>query len=157
MWLVEGVTVAPGSYGFGPQGCKSCDCNSIGALDNFCNATTGAARGHLRKGVQQMSHRIRGFPNCERCDCNGTRTLVKPPPACIDCRDNTQGDHCDFCVDSYYGDPRINVDIPCRPCPCPGPPGSNHYFANRCALDPTTKDVICECKGVLRSQMRRLL
>lgn len=56
------------------------------------------------------------------------------------------GPHCEYCIDSYYGDPRINVDIPCRPCPCPGPIGSNHSYAERCALDATTKSVICECQ-----------
>lgn len=38
------------------------------------------------------------------------------------------------------------MDIPCRPCPCPGPLGSNHSYAERCNLDPSTKDVICDCQ-----------
>lgn len=40
----------------------------------------------------------------------------------------------------------MGVDIPCRPCPCPGIAGSGNSFANRCALDPKTKDVYCECQ-----------
>lgn len=55
------------------------------------------------------------------------------------------GDHCEQCIKGYYGDPQINIDIPCRPCPCPGPPSSNHSYADSCSLDPATKDVICEC------------
>ena len=50
------------------------------------------------------------------------------------------------CVEGYYGDPRLGVDIPCRPCPCPGTVESGHSFASRCALDRVTNDVICECK-----------
>ena len=50
------------------------------------------------------------------------------------------------CVDGYYGDPRLEVGIKCRLCPCPGIAGSGHSFAERCSLDPITKDVICECQ-----------
>lgn len=50
------------------------------------------------------------------------------------------------CIEGYYGDPRLGIDIPCRPCPCPGTSESGHSFASRCALDPKTKDVYCECQ-----------
>lgn len=32
---------APGTYGFGPEGCSPCECSSKGALDNFCDQQTG--------------------------------------------------------------------------------------------------------------------
>lgn len=32
---------APGYYDFGPEGCKPCDCHSVGSLDNFCDAQSG--------------------------------------------------------------------------------------------------------------------
>ena len=38
----------------------------------------------------------------------------------MDCRNLTDGAHCERCVDGYYGDPRLGVGIPCKPCPCPG-------------------------------------
>lgn len=50
------------------------------------------------------------------------------------------------CSESYYGDPRLGIDIPCRPCPCPGTIEASHSFASRCALDKQTNDVICECQ-----------
>lgn len=50
------------------------------------------------------------------------------------------------CIKGYYGDPRIGVDIPCRPCPCPGTADSGHSFADRCTLDSRTQDVFCECQ-----------
>ncbi|CAH1103667.1 unnamed protein product [Psylliodes chrysocephalus] len=141
---------APGTYGFSPEGCKACDCNSIGALDNFCNATTGQCKcraNNYGRECDQCRIGSWNFPNCERCDCNGHADICEAKTgACINCRDNSQGDHCDYCVDGYYGDPRIDVDIPCRPCPCPGHLGSNHSYADRCILDAITKDVICECQ-----------
>lgn len=50
------------------------------------------------------------------------------------------------CNVGYYGDPRLGMDIPCRPCPCPDTQESGHSFANQCSLDPRTQDVVCECQ-----------
>lgn len=50
------------------------------------------------------------------------------------------------CIEGYYGDPRLEQDIPCRPCPCPGTAESGHSFARQCTLDPRTKDVHCVCQ-----------
>ncbi|XP_060515754.1 laminin subunit beta-1 isoform X2 [Cylas formicarius] len=141
---------AQGTYDFGPEGCKACDCNSIGAMDNLCNVTTGQCKCRANTYGRECDQCRTGFwkfPNCERCDCNGHADICESRTGvCIKCRDNTQADHCENCIEGYYGDPKINVDIPCRPCPCPGPIGSNHSFADRCSLDPNTKDVVCECQ-----------
>ncbi|CAG9828598.1 unnamed protein product [Diabrotica balteata] len=141
---------APGTFGFSPEGCKSCDCNSIGALDNFCNVTTGQCKcraNNYGRECDQCRIGSWNFPNCERCDCNGHADICESKTGiCINCRDNTQGEHCEYCIDGFYGDPRIDVDIACRPCPCPGHLGSNHSFADRCMLDVISKDVICECQ-----------
>ncbi|CAG9760320.1 unnamed protein product [Ceutorhynchus assimilis] len=138
------------TYDFGPEGCRTCDCNSIGALDNFCNVTTGQCKCRANtygRECDQCRVGFWNFPNCERCDCNGHADLCETRTGlCLNCRDNTTNDHCDTCVEGFYGDPRLGVDIPCRSCPCPGPMGSNHSYADRCALDPQTKDVICECQ-----------
>ena len=129
---------------------SACDCNSIGSLDNFCNVTTGQCKCRANtygRECDQCRTNFWNFPNCQRCDCNGHADICDAKTgACISCRDNTEGHTCDQCVDGYYGDPRLNVDIPCRQCPCPGISGSNHSYANRCMLDPHTKDVICDCK-----------
>ncbi|KAF5272841.1 hypothetical protein FQR65_LT00437 [Abscondita terminalis] len=141
---------APGTYGFGPEGCKACDCNSIGGLDNFCNVTTGQCKcrpNTYGRECDQCRTGFWNFPNCQRCDCHGhTDICDSRTGACVNCRDYTEGHTCDRCIEGYYGDPRIGVDITCRPCPCPGVAGSGQSFANRCSLDPYTKDVICECK-----------
>lgn len=56
------------------------------------------------------------------------------------------------CIKGYFGDPRIEKDIPCRPCPCPGTAESGHSFAHQCTLDPRTQDVFCECQEGYRGK-----
>ncbi|XP_076262261.1 laminin subunit beta-1 isoform X1 [Rhynchophorus ferrugineus] len=141
---------APETYDFGPNGCKTCDCNSIGSLDNFCNVTTGQCKcrpNTYGRECDQCRIGFWKFPHCERCNCHGhADTCNARNGACINCRDHTTGTHCDTCEEGYYGDPRLGIDIACRQCPCPGPLGSNHSFADTCFLNERTKDVVCNCQ-----------
>ncbi|XP_050314835.1 laminin subunit beta-1 isoform X2 [Anthonomus grandis grandis] len=141
---------AQGYYGFGPEGCTACDCNHIGAMDNACNVTT-LSRDVWRNTYGRLCDQCRvgfwKFPDCVRCNCNGHADLCESNTGiCISCRDNTKGINCDSCVEGFYGDPRIGIDVQCRPCPCPGLIGSNHSYADTCLLDPDTKDVFCNCQ-----------
>ncbi|XP_022829188.1 laminin subunit beta-1 [Spodoptera litura] len=143
---------APGTYGFSKFGCKRCDCNSIGSLDNFCDATSGQCKCRANtygRACDLCQPGYFNFPNCQQCDCNGHAVECDDKTgACKECRDYTEGHRCERCIEGYYGDPRLGIDIPCRPCPCPGtigdPNKSSH--ADRCELDPESKDVVCECK-----------
>ncbi|KAK2718943.1 laminin subunit beta-1-like [Artemia franciscana] len=141
---------APGTYGFSPEGCTTCDCNPVGSLDNFCDVSTGQCRCRPNTYGRQCDQCQPGywnFPNCQRCECNGHADICDAKTGkCIDCRDATEGYGCDRCLEGYYGDPRLGIDIPCRPCPCPGTADSGHSFASRCTLDPRSQDVICECE-----------
>ncbi|KAK0173519.1 hypothetical protein PV328_006704 [Microctonus aethiopoides] len=140
---------APGTYGFGPNGCTPCDCNAVGALDNFCDVDTGRCKcrpNTYGKTCGQCDPGFWNFPHCQRCECNGhADSCDSRTGACINCRDSTTGHNCDRCTETFYGDPRIGVDIPCRACPCPGTIDSGHSYAASCSLDPVTHDVICEC------------
>ncbi|ODN04402.1 Laminin subunit beta-1 [Orchesella cincta] len=157
---------APGTFGFESGGCRPCECNPIGSLDNFCDAQSGQCRCRPNTyglHCDQCQPGYWNFPNCQQCTCNGHADICDSLVGhCIDCRDNTTGTTCDrqvliqlqklisrllnLCVESYYGDPRLGIDIPCRPCPCPGTISEGHSFASRCALDKQTNDVICECQ-----------
>ncbi|XP_038213536.1 laminin subunit beta-1 [Zerene cesonia] len=143
---------APGTYGFSKFGCKRCDCNSIGSLDNFCDATSGQCKCRANtygRACDLCQPGYFNFPNCQQCDCNGHAIECDDKTgACKECHDYTEGHRCERCIEGYYGDPRLGIDIPCRLCPCPGvkddPNKSSH--ADRCELDPETKDVVCDCK-----------
>ncbi|XP_037091485.1 laminin subunit beta-1-like isoform X2 [Pollicipes pollicipes] len=141
---------APGTYDFSPEGCTACDCNAVGSLDNFCDATSGQCDcrpNTYGRSCDECQPGFWNYPNCERCDCNGHAPTCHPRTGvCIDCADFTAGDRCDICLESYYGDPRFEVDIPCRPCPCPDTRESGHSFAERCYLDPSTESVVCQCQ-----------
>uniref|UniRef100_A0A348G671 Laminin subunit beta1 n=1 Tax=Odontomachus monticola TaxID=613454 RepID=A0A348G671_ODOMO len=140
---------APGTYGFGPEGCIPCDCDGVGALDNFCDVETGRCkcrRNTYGRTCGQCEPGFWNFPHCQRCECNGhADNCDSKTGACINCRDYTTGHNCDRCIDTFYGDPRIGVDIPCRACPCPGTLDSGHSYADGCSLDSITQDVVCEC------------
>ncbi|XP_055926474.1 laminin subunit beta-1-like [Argiope bruennichi] len=140
---------APSTYGFGQSGCRPCDCNSVGSLDNFCDALTGQCKCRPNTYGRQCGDCQPGFwnyPNCQRCDCNGHAEICDARTGyCIDCADFTAGPKCDRCDTGYYGDPRIGVGIPCRPCPCPGVAESGLSHAQSCELDPRTQNVICLC------------
>ncbi|EEC18262.1 laminin beta 1 chain, putative [Ixodes scapularis] len=140
---------APGTYGFGPGGCRPCDCNGIGSLDNFCDAQTGQCKCRPNTYGRQCDECQPGYwnyPNCQRCECHGhADTCDSRTGHCSHCRDFTSGPHCDRCETGFYGDPRYGVDIPCRPCPCPGTIDSGVNHATSCDLDPRTGNVACHC------------
>lgn len=55
------------------------------------------------------------------------------------CRDNTAGEHCEVCDDSFYGDPDVDG---CKPCPCPR---ADKRFSSTCVVRPD-EDTVCKCK-----------
>ncbi|XP_026326893.1 laminin subunit beta-1 isoform X2 [Hyposmocoma kahamanoa] len=142
---------APGTYGFSKFGCKRCDCNHIGSLDNFCDAASGQCKCRQNtygRACDLCQPGYFNFPHCQQCDCNGHAVECHDKTgACKECLDHTEGQRCERCIEGYYGDPRLGVDISCRPCPCPGvkgdPTKNNH--ADKCELNSVTKDVECYC------------
>lgn len=142
---------APGTWGFGPDGCQPCNCHEIGARDNFCNEQSGQCTCIQNVGgrmCDQCRPGFWGFPQCRPCQCNGNADTCDPlTGVCKDCKDNTAGDFCERCEDSYYGDPRVGIRIPCRPCLCPGGPDSGNQHADTCSFDPRTQEVYCNCRA----------
>ncbi|XP_052780094.1 laminin subunit beta-1-like [Mya arenaria] len=140
---------APGTYGFGPNGCTPCNCHAIGARDNFCDIETGQCLciPNVHKRIcEECEPGYYGFPYCRACDCNGNaETCDNLTGECISCTDNTTGAHCERCLAGFYGDPRLDVREPCRACMCPGGPYSNAQHADTCYYDPRLEYVVCEC------------
>ncbi|VDK28557.1 unnamed protein product [Gongylonema pulchrum] len=147
---------AVGTYGFGPSGCTACGCDSVGALSNNCDRQSGQClcreRGITGRQCNQCQPGFWSFPDCRVCQCNDHASICdQKTGACIECRDLTDGYYCDRCKDGYYGDPRLGINLPCKPCPCPGGLDSGFQHADTCYLRPSEEneapDVICNCKA----------
>ncbi|CAK9295411.1 unnamed protein product [Gordionus sp. m RMFG-2023] len=141
---------APGTYGFGPAGCTSCNCDGRGSLDPICDSSSGQCKcipGVIGTHCDSCQAGNWKFPNCEPCRCNGhaEECDINTGDCSGKCRDSTDGPHCERCAPYFYGDPRIQVNIPCRPCMCPGL-ASDNQFADSCYLDPGTREMVCRCK-----------
>lgn len=58
---------------------------------------------------------------CQQCDCSNNVDLNQPgncdPKSgqCLQCLYDTEGDHCEFCRDGFYGNA---LEQNCRPCDC---------------------------------------
>lgn len=65
---------------------------------------------------------------CVQCDCNGHSESCDFDGNCLKCDHNTTGDHCQFCVEGYYGDPTSSASSQaCRKCECPLGIQSNNF------------------------------
>lgn len=68
---------------------------------------------------------------CLPCDCNGhSNECLDGSGFCVDCKQNTTGEHCEKCLDGFIGDSINGVPHICQPCPCPLPHLAN--FAVSC-------------------------
>ncbi|ETE64464.1 Laminin subunit beta-1, partial [Ophiophagus hannah] len=141
---------SPGTFGFGPGGCKSCQCSSQGSLNSFCDSFSGQCP--CRAGVFglhcdhcQAGHW--GFPNCRPCQCNGrAEECESRTGSCLHCRGHTEGNRCERCMAGYYGNPALSLGGQCRPCPCPEAPGSGRNFAVTCHQDNPSGTVRGRCQ-----------
>ncbi|KAK1158494.1 laminin subunit beta-2-like isoform X1 [Acipenser oxyrinchus oxyrinchus] len=150
---------APGTYGFGPGGCKPCECSLEGSQTRFCEPLSGqcpcspGAFG-LRCDRCQPGHW--GFPNCRQCQCNShAEECDQRTGACLTCRDNTSGDKCERCTGGYYGNPVLGSGEQCRPCPCPDGPNSGRHFASSCHQDNRNRQVVCNCNQGYTGMVKR--
>lgn len=140
----------PGTYGFGPEGCRACDCNSIGAKDNNCDLISGQCNCVANAYGRECDQCLPGFwnfPECRMCECNGhAQVCDSNTGACHSCQDYTTGTKCDRCVEGFYGNPLLGSEIGCRPCRCPDTVSSGHTHADACTLDPRNNDMVCHCQ-----------
>uniref|UniRef100_A0A8C8ALH0 Laminin subunit beta 2 n=1 Tax=Otus sunia TaxID=257818 RepID=A0A8C8ALH0_9STRI len=140
---------SPGTFGFGPGGCRACQCSSEGSVSTVCDSATGQC------SCRQGAHGPRcdrcqpgywGFPACRPCQCNGHAEDCDPRTgSCLRCRDHTDGERCQRCADGHFGNPALGSGQHCRPCPCPEGPGSPRHFAASCYQDSRSRQVVCHC------------
>ena len=140
----------PGYWGFSADGCQPCNCDNSGSLEFFCRDSDGqcdCAEKAYGRQCNECEPGYFNFPKCDPCECNGHAATCHPTTGeCINCGEYTDGFHCEVCLEGYYGNPLLEVNIPCRPCPCPNTKVSGHSFADRCSLDEVTMEPICECE-----------
>ncbi|XP_075991137.1 laminin subunit alpha isoform X2 [Anticarsia gemmatalis] len=83
---------------------------------------------------------------CVPCQCNGhSKTCDVNTGVCLECTDNTMGDHCESCISGYHGDATVGTPRDCLICACPMPYASNN-FAIGCDLSENGSLISCQCK-----------
>ena len=107
--------------------CTPCPCPGIVADEQFsssCMAENGTVicncnHGHIGDQCEECDVGYFGDPlgqfgmvrGCSQCTCNGNIITNdgcnRTTGECLDCKFNTTGDKCQFCLDNYYGDPII--------------------------------------------------
>ncbi|XP_032822334.2 laminin subunit beta-2-like isoform X1 [Petromyzon marinus] len=140
---------SPGTFGFGPQGCQRCACDPAGTTGGTCDAASGQCLclpGVAGRECSRCDSGRFGFPRCAPCQCDGRARDCDPESGqCQECLEHSTGENCDRCEPGYYGDPRLGSGGRCRPCQCPGEPGSGRFFATTCSTDPATRGAVCQC------------
>ncbi|XP_032149235.1 laminin subunit alpha-1 [Sapajus apella] len=112
--LLENCVCPPGTAGFSCQDCAP-----------------GYHRGKLPAWGGRGPRPL--IAPCVPCSCNNHSNTCDPNTGkCLNCSDNTAGDHCDVCASGYYGKVTGSAND-CALCACPhSPPAS---FSPTCVLE----------------------
>uniref|UniRef100_A0A671ETU2 Basement membrane-specific heparan sulfate proteoglycan core protein n=1 Tax=Rhinolophus ferrumequinum TaxID=59479 RepID=A0A671ETU2_RHIFE len=112
--LLEKCLCPPGTAGLSCQDCAP-----------------GYYRGKLLESVGRGSRPL--LAPCVPCNCNNHSDICDPETGtCLNCSDNTAGDHCDTCAPGYYGKVTGSAGD-CSLCTCPhSHPAS---FSPTCVLE----------------------
>lgn len=135
---------------------KTCaECQRVGPKCGWCDDGSGTGLGKCLPGSLEAplnaslcppdGRSTWYFTNCSACQCNGhsnctTRRSMQEwisDQSCTQCAHNTTGDHCQYCAEGFYGDPRNGGH--CEECHCNGQ-------ATTCQRE--TGDCFCTTKGV---------
>lgn len=83
---------------------------------------------------------------CIPCNCHGhADTCDCNTGVCQDCQHATTGDHCDMCIEGYYGNAINGHPDDCMICACPLPIESNN-FAVGCDVSSDGYKISCDCR-----------
>ena len=154
---VEGVTgrqcdqcISPGFFGFGlfnDVACRECFCNghsdacetatlgdNSSVVEN-CSCSSefaGLSCQFCAAGFRRQMAGGNASVACVPCECNDhSNACNSSTGVCVDCADNTEGDFCENCQATFFGD-ATNGGV-CQPCDC-DPDGSSSLACNRVKL-----------------------
>lgn len=83
---------------------------------------------------------------CIPCQCNGhASTCDCNTGICDTCQHSTTGDHCEECIEGFYGNATNGTPHDCMICACPLPIESNN-FATSCEVSEDGYKIHCECR-----------
>ncbi|KAL5020999.1 hypothetical protein ScPMuIL_000154 [Solemya velum] len=127
--------------------CHQCHANpSCGWCNNESNTGLGRCMeggfsGPVINGIKD--HRVCPlkrwyFTDCPLCQCNGHSSCISETDECMQCKDLTEGLHCERCQDGFFGNASNGGN--CSACDCNGQ-------ADTC--DRETGKCFCRTKGVL--------
>ncbi|XP_012519901.1 PREDICTED: multiple epidermal growth factor-like domains protein 9 [Propithecus coquereli] len=101
--------------------CLPCDCSPHGALSTLCNSS-GKCQckvGVIGSSCDQCQDGYFGFSKngCFPCQCNNRSTSCDAlTGACLNCQENSKGNHCEKCKEGFYQSPDATKE--CLRCPC---------------------------------------
>ncbi|KAF8358536.1 epi-1, partial [Pristionchus pacificus] len=83
--------------------------------------------------------------SCVPCNCHGhSGTCDKVTGLCKECQHSTEGEHCETCIEGFYGDATSGSPFACSACACPYAPENN--FATSCDVSDEGQTRMCFCK-----------
>lgn len=136
-----------------PDKCLVISCSDIKTCDGcmknpqcgWCDDGTGSGVGRCMEGslsrpnINSTSCPQWYFTTCPKCRCNGHSRCRLVDDVCDkNCQHNTEGEHCEHCRPTFYGNP-INGGV-CHPCQCNG-------HGDNC--NPETGQCSCTTKGII--------
>ncbi|XP_055463514.1 multiple epidermal growth factor-like domains protein 9 isoform X1 [Psammomys obesus] len=120
--------------------CLPCHCSPHGALSSLCNSSGNC---QCRVGVtgsmcDQCQDGHYGFSKtgCLPCQCNNRSVSCDVlTGACLNCQENSKGDHCEECKEGFYQSPDATKE--CRRCPCSAVTSTGNCTIESGELEPT--------------------
>ncbi|KAM6182800.1 multiple epidermal growth factor-like domains protein 9 [Erethizon dorsatum] len=111
--------------------CLPCHCSPQGALSKLCNSSGNC---QCRVGVtgstcNQCQDGYYGFSKngCLPCQCNNRSASCDVlTGVCLNCQENSKGDHCEECKEGFYQSPYSSKG--CLRCPCSAVTSTGNCF-----------------------------